>query len=85
MNPITSKSALIELLKDNKPHEFRLLLNGGAFSRKTIKRISKDLYKTTNHIDDSIQRLTEKELFDPEITNILEGIEKNSFIHEHQY
>ena len=48
-----------------------MLLNGGVFSRKTIKYNTKTKkYAVINHIDDSKQFLTEKEIMNKKITLI---------------
>lgn len=62
-------------------NNYALLLNGGCFSRKTITYNPKTKkYKIINHIDNSTQYLTEKDILNKKITNIAEGIEKRALI-----
>lgn len=66
-------------LTAGKPQQFALLLNGGAFSRKTIKFTAKKRWSVYNHIDDTRAFYrTDSEL--AEFTLIPEAIEKNAFV-----
>jgi len=71
---------LIELC--GKGHQdYRLLLNGGAYSRKTIKYSPKTKkFSITNHIDESKQKLTISEIVTGKETNIGKGILLSSLI-----
>lgn len=70
---------LNKILKDKKPHEFALILAGGScFSRKTISLTSTNKYHIINHIDDSMQTLTAKQIMDTSYTNIGEGLRKKA-------
>lgn len=66
---IRSVSALQRAMK-NGHHEFAVLLNGGAYSRKIIYPLKDGLYQVDNCIDDSTQVLTEKEMTDRSITHV---------------
>lgn len=68
-------------LLDDGFHEFRIVLNGGLFSRKDITSNEKSKkFKVINHIDDSEQFLTEKELLDNSFTNIGQALKKKALI-----
>ena len=71
-----------EILSDNKPHTFAIALNGGAYSKKTItlNKPSLESYEIINHIDDTTQNLTLKEIqnLTSEHTNIGKAIEKHA-------
>lgn len=62
--------------------DFRLLLLGGGYSRKTITATSKGRFHVVNHIDASSQVLTEKELFTE--SNIGLAMARGAFIAEGQ-
>lgn len=71
---VKSIERLHELI-DQGHDEYVILLNGGAFSRKTInynKRSNK--FIIINHIDDTTQKLTAEELMDEGQTNIGKAI-----------
>lgn len=63
---------------------YAILLNGGVFSRKTIKyypqTLGLDRFKITNHIDNTKQDLNRLEILDKEYSNIGEAMEKHSLI-----
>lgn len=62
-------------------YEYAMLLNGGAFSRKTIIWDKQDkLYRITNHIDGTFQDLTEAELMNPLNTHLAEAMKKRALI-----
>jgi hypothetical protein len=63
-------------------HEFRLLLIGGAYSRKHITTDDRGRFCVFNYIDDSEQRLTAKELFTK--SNIGEAMQHGVFVAEGQ-
>jgi hypothetical protein len=46
-----------------RQNEFRLLLQGGLYSRKTIKLSADGRFKVVNHIDDTAQKLTGRQLY----------------------
>jgi len=72
---------LNKILADGKEHEFALMLAGGlCFSRKTIKLTKSGKYKITNHIDDTRQLLTAKQIMDSSYTNIGEGLTKRALL-----
>ncbi len=68
----------IQDLSGQKLYSYALLIGGVAFSRKTIKYdTKKKVYRVTNHIDDSKEVLSEKEL----LKSLLgEGMRKRSLI-----
>jgi hypothetical protein len=57
--------------------EFAILLNGGAYSRKTIRRKGRRWY-VTNHIDDSKQQLTDEQLWTESMLG--EAIDKEALV-----
>jgi len=61
-------------------YEFRLCLNGGAFSRKTIFPCKDGRFEVWNAIDGTTQKLTGKELYT--MSNIGRGMRYNSFLAE---
>ena len=61
MKPITSIPALRKAIKNGQT-EFGIALNGGAYSRKTITILPRLRFRVVNGIDDTIQRLTAREL-----------------------
>jgi hypothetical protein len=63
-------------------HEFRLLLMGGAYSRKHITTDRKGCFRVVNCIDDSVQKLTGRELFTQ--SNIGRAMRNAAFIAEGQ-
>lgn len=87
-NPIRIMSVqhLKELIFDNdeSPIECYIELNGGARSSKTIGFADEfdenedDMFEVLNEIDESVQVLTEKDLFNQELTNIGHAIENGS-------
>lgn len=73
---------LMRMLADGESHDFRLILNGGFFSCKTLTLLSdrkKLKIEVENHIDGSVQKVTREQLMDASKTNIGEGIKKGSF------
>lgn len=77
---VKSVQHLKELI-DKEYFDYALLLNGGAFSHKTIgyDELTKK-FTITNHIDDTDQELTEEEILDDSLTNIGKAIPLNSLI-----
>lgn len=71
----------IQDLSGQKLYEYAMLLNGNAYSRKTIKYNPKTkLYSITNHIDNSKQVLSKKQILNKKITLIGEAMIKRSLI-----
>ncbi len=72
---------LIELSEQGH-NDFALVLGGGmCYSKKTIKYNPKtEKFTITNHIDNSKQRLTEKQLMDDKLTLIGKALSKKSLI-----
>lgn len=72
----------IEDLSLQKHYEYAILLGqGGFFSRKTIKYNPKtEKYTVTNHIDDTTQHLTRKQLLNRNYTNIREAMLNRALI-----
>ena len=58
-------------------HSYALALNGGLFSRKTIRATRDGKFRIINHIDDSKVTLSEAELFTA--SNIGEAMTKGAF------
>lgn len=70
---------LDKILKDNKKHEFGIMLGSGdVYSRKTIKLQKNGNYKITNHIDNTSQTLTKDEIKNKAFSNIGEALEKRA-------
>ena len=79
----------------NEHHEFAITLNGGLKSCKYIEIIKslnphqtnltsavntkKKIFRITNGIDDSEQSLSEKDIFDEDITSIGIAMKQNAF------
>jgi hypothetical protein len=59
--------------------DFAILLNGGAFSRKEIRRVG-NKYHVINCIDDTTQLLSAAQLFDAYRTNIGGAIKLGAFV-----
>ena len=71
------------VLITNGFHEYRIVLNGGLFSKKRIEIYSTkkgQKFWIVNWIDGSEQRLTEKQLMDPNWTNIGLALQKGALI-----
>lgn len=89
MKQIKTLTELKAVLKDHRPHEFRLSLNGGMYSKKTIVWVRKldkhgiksnrTFFLVTNHIDDSRQTLDTKTLFDKNHTNVGFAMKRGAF------
>lgn len=76
---IPNVEALKDAIKDGNTG-YAILLGGGvAFSRKTIKLKGK-MFRIKNHIDDSIQLLTEKQLLNSDYTHIGEAMKKGALV-----
>lgn len=58
-------------------HEFAILLNGGAYSRKTI-RLDSGKWHIRNHIDDTSQALDDAELWSESM--IGEALDKDALV-----
>jgi len=58
--------------------DFRLYLQGGLFSRKTITLAARGRFHIVNHIDESIQTLSEKQL--STASNVGKAIQKGSLV-----
>ena len=71
----------IQDLSGQKLYNYAMLLNGGAYSRKTIKYDKKrNQYEITNHIDETHQTVTEIEIINNRGTLLGEAIKKRSLI-----
>ena len=78
MRIITSLEDL-RTLASSKAIEVRLVLNGGFFSRKTIRFDAKKVvWRVMNHIDGSRQTLTDAELWTH--SNIGKGLDRNALV-----
>lgn len=78
---------IVKNLKDFKKllkqgyFEFRITLNGGVYSKKEIFLNSKTKkFEIYNSIDDTYQKLTEKQLMDQSYTNIGKALEKKALV-----
>lgn len=69
-------------LADHKDHVYAMALQGGAYSRKTLKlQKSNGLIRIINRIDDSTQKVTWLQLMDTSYTNIGKAIKAKAFYH----
>lgn len=59
--------------------EYAILLTGGVISRKTITRVGSK-YRVENQIDGSVQRLTDRQLFEGRYSNIGKAMKKGAFV-----
>jgi len=76
MKRITNTNALRQAIASGH-HEFRLWLNGGLYSRKTITLDRSGCFQIVNHIDDSVQTLTGRQLYSH--SNIGRGMKAGAF------
>jgi len=82
-DPIESQAHLLHVLKDGKTHSFKLMLNGGGYSRKEIYVLANGKYDLHNCIDDTWQTLGAKQLFMAKHTGLLnEAIKAGSLIYD---
>jgi hypothetical protein len=79
MKQIKNVKALQQSLAAGQ-RRFRILLNGGIYSRKTITASSGGRFHIVNHIDESVQRLTGRQLYTR--SNIGEAMRKGAFVAE---
>lgn len=84
MKKIITSIAELRELTQKTALEFRLCLKGGLFSRKTIKYHAKTKkFSVLNHIDDSKQYLTARQIQNKNHSNIGEAIKKHALILNH--
>ena len=69
---------LKEAVKDG-PREFAISLNYGLRSAKWVWRGARKRFRVVNCIDDSLQFITDEELFDRSVTLIGEAMKKGAF------
>ena len=82
LEKVTSIKKLREITK-KKYVNFRLLLNGGLFSKKTIRFDEEEMkFYIYNHIDDSVQIIGLHQILNEEYTNIGKAIKMGSFFRE---
>jgi len=55
-----------------------LLLRGGAFSRKTVSLMPDGRFEVVNHIDDTVQELTGRQLYSE--SNIGRAMKQGAFV-----
>lgn len=84
---VTSFNHLKEICSDDTPHEFRMLLNGGCYSRKIITHSPemKQQWEIENCIDESTQYFSEKEFTEKKlnkVSNIPKAIKVGAFFEE---
>jgi len=78
MQKIKNVKALRKSIADGQ-REFRLLLGDGyIYSRKTVSPCADGRFKIVNHIDDSVQRLTGRQLYTR--SNIGKAMRLGSFL-----
>jgi hypothetical protein len=58
--------------------EFRLCLQGGLYSRKTITASRDGRFQIVNHIDESVQKLSARELYTQ--SNIGRGMKNGALV-----
>ena len=76
---IVSAEHLKSLCNMEEPIDCFIALNGGIISRKEICITATGRFDITNCIDDSTQKLTEKQLMDDRYTMIGKAITKGAF------
>ena len=76
---IKTLAALMKVTSDKRPHQFRLILKYGLFSRKIIHRIG-DTFYIHNAIDETNLELNSDEIMDKNLTNINEAMKKGAFV-----
>jgi hypothetical protein len=80
MKKIKNVKALRKSIADGQ-REFRLLLGEGlVYSRKTISVRADGIFIVHNHIDETVQSLTGRQLYTE--SNIGEGMRKGAFVAE---
>lgn len=62
----------------NGQHEFRLCLEGGLVSRKTIFANRSGRFRIVNHIDESVQTLSRRQLYTH--SNIGKAMRNGAFV-----
>jgi hypothetical protein len=77
MKPIRNTRELRKTLSQGK-REFRLILRGGCYSRKTIRLLRDGRFRVENHIDWSVERLTGRQLHTQ--TNIGRAMKLGAFL-----
>lgn len=77
MHPIRNPRQLREAIAKGH-HEFRILLQYGLYSAKTIHLSADGRFTVVNHIDGTKQRLTVKQLYTE--SNIGEAMEHSAFV-----
>ena len=82
MKKVESIDDLAEILKDGETKEFFIQLNYGVRSSKYIALLETKRFWVWNLVDDSEQRLTRKQLMDPNKTNIGLAIEKGALYYD---
>ena len=82
-NQFVKNTAQLKRLIEEGCHTYAIVLAGGigVYSKKTIS-YNKDLkkFKIINHIDDTEQYLSDKELLDHKITNIGKAMPLNCLV-----
>lgn len=79
MKQIKNVKALREAIAAGQ-RGFRILLNGGIYSRKTITESAGGRFHIVNHIDESVQKLTGRQLYTR--SNIGEAMRLGAFVAE---
>jgi hypothetical protein len=79
MKPIKNTRELRRAIAAGR-HDYRLRLEGGLCSRKTIALFADGRFEIENHIDGSEQTLTGQQLYSE--SNIGEGMKKGAFVSE---
>ncbi len=77
MKPINNVRALRHAITQGQ-HEFRLCLNGGAYSAKSIEIAPNGRFIVFNHIDETEQNLTGRQLYTH--SNIGIGMRRGSLL-----
>lgn len=76
-NPIKSAKQLRRAVA-NGCHEFRLWLQGGLYSRKSVTLCARGRFHIVNHIDETEETLTARQLYTH--SNIGRAMRKGAFI-----
>jgi hypothetical protein len=82
LKQVKSLDELKEILGDHRRRDFRVVLNGGVFSRKSIRWCKDGKWQILNHVDNTRQTLTEAELMDESLTLVGAAIPKGALISE---
>ena len=84
LKQVKSLDELKTILGDHRRRDFRVILNYGVFSRKTIRWCKNGSWQIVNHIDNTRQTISEAELMDSSVTNVGIAIGKGALVSEQE-